>query len=205
MAGQSSPIFSFPKDSSSYIVPSWYDLADIVFNVAKKIEADAKEFDRIVSLAKGGWPTARMLADFLQIRDGSSIGAKLYDGFDVSSDAPEVYQDLETVKGQHLLLFDDVSDTGKTLKFVYDHLMKRGAASVTTATVYHKPHSVFLPDYFGEETDSWIVFPYEIVEMISLLDKKWSEQGTANQEINKRMNKMGFKSSWVEYYRGKGP
>ena len=83
--------------------------------------------------------------------------------------------------------------------------MKRGAASVTTATVYHKPRSIFVPDYYGEVTESWIVFPYEIIEMIRLLDEKWSGAGVSSNEINERMKKLGFKNSWVEYYRGKCP
>jgi hypothetical protein len=204
MADQYSRTYSFPEDKISYIVPSWSELADIVFSIAQQIQSEKMEFKRIVSLAKGGWPTARMLADFLHIRDGSSIGAKLYTGIDSRVEEPEVYQDLDSVEGEDLLLFDDVSDTGQTLKFVYDHLIKRGAASVTTATVYYKPHSVFKPHFFGQTTESWIVFPYEIVEMIRLLDGKWSKAGIPDQEINQRMEQLGFKTSWVEYYRGKG-
>ncbi|MDQ5950877.1 MAG: uncharacterized protein QG639_154, partial [Patescibacteria group bacterium] len=149
MAVHKNRTITFPQDSMSYDVLSWNEMTDLLFSVAQKITADGKKFDRIISLAKGGWPMARMLADFLDIREASSIGTRLYSGIGKRTGQVEIYQDLHSINGQNVLLLDDVSDTGKTLQFVHSYLKEREVASVTTATVYYKPHSVFKPDYFG--------------------------------------------------------
>lgn len=199
MAVHKNRIFSFPHDPMSYEVLSWDEMTDLLFLVAKKITADNKKFDRIVSMAKGGWPMARMLADFLSIREASSIGTRLYSGIGKQTGMVEVYQDLHDIHGQEVLLLDDVSDTGKTLKFVYDYLQKKGVKSITTATVYYKPHSIFKPDYYGAETESWIIFPYEIVESSILLHKKWRKLEASPGEIIKRLERVGCKTEWLEF------
>lgn len=191
--------FSFPQDSITYEVPRWAELTDLIFLVAQKISANNLEFDRIVSLAKGGWPMARTLADFLKIRDTSSIGTRLYSGINEQLENLEIYQDLHDIKGERILLLDDVSDSGKTLHFVTNHIKKQGAASVITATVYYKPHSIFKPDYYSAETTSWIIFPYEIIESSLLLNTTWLKQGIDRAERILRLEKIGCKQEWLEF------
>lgn len=199
MAAHKNRIYTFPNDSMSYEVLSWDEMTNLLFLVSQKITTDGKKFDRIVSLAKGGWPMARMVADFLNIREASSIGTRSYSGIGEQTGEVEVYQDLHDIKGQDLLLLDDVSDTGKTLKFVYEYLQKKGARSITTATVYYKPHSVFKPDYYGAETSSWIIFPYEIVETALLLHEKWGKQHISDQEMEERLETIGCREEWQQF------
>lgn len=199
MAVHKNRTITFPQDSMSYDVLSWNEMTDLLFSVAQKITADGKKFDRIISLAKGGWPMARMLADFLDIREASSIGTRLYSGIGKRTGQVEIYQDLHSINGQNVLLLDDVSDTGKTLQFVHSYLKEREVASVTTATVYYKPHSVFKPDYFGAETSSWIIFPYEVIESSKLLHDRWLKQGISQKEIVVRLDQIGCKPEWKEF------
>ena len=58
---------------------------------------------------------------------------------------------------------DDICDNGKTLRdyIEYTPVWKHGAKKVMTATVYKHKDSTFTPDFFVEENDKWIVFPYE--------------------------------------------
>lgn len=192
---------TFAHDAVTYEVPTWEELTDLIFVVAQKITADNLKFDRIVSLAKGGWPMARTLADFLDIRDASSIGTRLYSGINEQLENLEIYQDLHDIKSERILLLDDVSDTGKTLHFIHEHILSLGAASVTTATVYYKPHSIFRPDYFSEETSSWIIFPYEVIEASVLLNDTWKKQGKSQEEIISRLEKIGCKQAWLKFLK----
>lgn len=192
---------TFPNDPMSYEVLSWDELTDLLFTVAKRITDDDCQFDRIVSLAKGGWPMARMLADFLKIREASSIGTKLYSGIGEQTGQVEVYQDLDNIVGQKVLLLDDVSDTGKTLQFVYDYLKEKSVTSITTATVYYKPHSVFKPDYYGKDTSSWIIFPYEVIESSILLHDKWQKQKVPQTDIKSRLASIGCKPEWMKFLK----
>jgi len=60
------------------------------------------------------------------------------------------------------LIVDDVADTGKTLqqlKTVYNF-------DFITATLHYKVRSVVKPNFFVEETDKWIVYPWEKLDEI---------------------------------------
>lgn len=63
------------------------------------------------------------------------------------------------LSGMRVLVADDVADTGKTLELVRDFLGDQ-VVEVRTAVIYHKPNSVFKPEYVWRETDKWINFPW---------------------------------------------
>jgi hypoxanthine phosphoribosyltransferase len=57
-----------------------------------------------------------------------------------SSGNVEVLRDIETdVSGRDVLLVDDILESGRTLAFAKDLLMARGAKSVRSAVLLHKP------------------------------------------------------------------
>lgn len=196
MEPSSHQIFTFPNDPISYEVVRWHELTDLIFIIAQQVKEQGLEFDRIISLAKGGWPMARTLADFLGIREASSIGTRLYNGIGQVSEKVEIYQDLHDVSNERLLLIDDVSDTGKTLQHVLKHMEKSQAASLHTATVYFKPHSVCKPDFYSKETTHWIIFPYEVIESALELQQKWQDSGVSKSEIIERLDQIGCKKEW---------
>ena len=48
------------------------------------------------------------------------------------------------------------------MKKILEHLKKKfPSAQIKTAVIVKKPLSEFEPDYFAEESEGWIVFPYE--------------------------------------------
>lgn len=185
--------FSFPPDPIQYLCPSWDQLEQLTLNVARQVWGSQQQPDLIVTLAKGGWPMTRSLTDFLQVDEIASIGVKFYSGINQKLPQPEVYQDLPvSVKGKRILLFDDVADSGGSLEFVTKLLSERDAASIKTATLFYKHHSVVKPDYFAQTTDTWIIFPFEKREMSQLLSEKWSKQAVAATEIEFRLKQMGI-------------
>ena len=54
------------------------------------------------------------------------------------------------------LVVDDVVDYGKTMS----RFKERG---ITTASIFYKPHSIILPDFYVEcvSDDIWVCFPWE--------------------------------------------
>ena len=51
-----------------------------------------------------------------------------------------VKRDITTdIKGRHVLILEDIFDTGNSLSFVYDHLMSKGPASLKICTLLDKP------------------------------------------------------------------
>lgn len=70
-----------------------------------------------------------------------------------SSGVVRIIKDLDTdVRGKHILIVEDIIDTGLTLSYITDNLKKRGAKSVKICTLLDKPErrKVDVPvDYRG--------------------------------------------------------
>ena len=194
-------LIKFPGEKTTYIAPTWDEMNQLAFEISKKIIRAKLKFDRIVTLAKGGWPMTRSMVDFLSVDKVASIGVKFYNGIYKKLKQPQVYQDLsESIKGEKILLFDDVADSGGSLQFVEKYLQKHQPKSVTTATLLYKPWSTFKPNYYGAQTDAWIIFPYEAVDAINNLGKKWQQQGLAKAEIITRFRRLGINPAWIKFY-----
>jgi len=193
---------TFPGDEFTYITPTWLELQQLTFEIAREIRASGRKFDRVVTLARGGWPMTRCLVDFLEISEVASIGVKFYAGIDERLERPQIYQDLPvSVIGERILLFDDVADTGISLEYTSEYLTRyKGVSELATATQLVKPGSAITPDFSGAETTSWIVFPYDAAEMITILGQKWLSQRVQYIEIIARFEQLGFAPTWIEYY-----
>lgn len=194
---------SFSGEDTQYICPTWNEMNELALQISKAIIKDKLQFDRIVTLAKGGWPMTRSMVDFLNVDKVASIGVKFYrHGIYKKLAKPEIYQDLpESIKDEKILLFDDVADSGGSLEFVNRHLQAQNPRTITTATLFYKPWSTFKPDYYGHKTDAWIAFPYDAVhDGMFLLAKKWQAKGITKSTVISRLTKMGINKSWMKYY-----
>lgn len=191
----------FDNDPAQYITPSWQDLDQLSFELAKQVIESGEKFDLVVALAKGAWPMSRALVDYLAMSNLVSLGIRFYSGINQRLKEPEVYQDLPVrVNGKKILLFDDVADTGESLIFASDYLLEQGAALVKTATLFFKERSAITPDYYASRTNAWIIFPFEIREMSQLLSNNWRKQGLAESEINARLKKLNFSEKIMQYF-----
>ena len=69
------------------------------------------------------------------------------------------------IKGRHVLILEDIYDTGSSLNFVYHHLMEKAPASVKICTLLDKPSRrkpgiTLKPDYVGFEIPNVFVVGY---------------------------------------------
>jgi hypoxanthine phosphoribosyltransferase len=71
-----------------------------------------------------------------------------------------------------LLIVDDVFDSGRSIQAILEHLKTelgdRMPEHIRVASVFYKPlkHKYGpKPAYYVEETDEWLVFPHELVEL----------------------------------------
>lgn len=68
------------------------------------------------------------------------LGVRSYGDATLSSGVVEITSDLgTTVTGRHVLLVEDIVDTGLTLKYLLDVLAARGPASLYTCALLSKP------------------------------------------------------------------
>lgn len=192
---------TFPNESLSFVSPGWEDLQQLAFKMSKDIRQSELQFDRVVTLAKGGWPMSRSLADFLEISEVQSLGIKFYKGIDERMAKPVVYQDLPVnISGESILLFDDVADTGESLAFAMNYLTQRGAAFITTACVYYKERSRVKPDFYAQQVEGWIVFPYELLETLRVLGTRWLSEGVDPEEVVARFVQFKFPEQQTRFF-----
>ncbi len=191
----------FKDDKVFYIVPSWEEMGELTFSLAKKILTSRKKFDRLITMAKGGWTWSRTMADYLGIKEVGSIHVKFYSGIFETKPSPVIAQSLPIpVLKEKLLVFDDVADSGETLIAVKKYLKLCGAKNITTAALFYKSWAKFIPDYYASATKSWIIFPHEIRESIRLIGNKWRKQKLDSKEIKERLIKIGLPKKQVEYF-----
>ena len=105
-----------------------------------------------------------------------------------------------TLAKKRVILFDDVNDSGESLEYTLKYLDHFGPASITTATLFHKPHAKIKPNFVGSETDAWIVFPHERREVIDGLALKWKKNGLKIKEIRARLIKIGLPEKEVNIF-----
>lgn len=184
-----------------YEVFTWESFGKYCFEVSKKIIETQEKFDRIVALAKGGLPIVRPLADYIGVSEVSSIQIEFYTGIATTARVPVITQSLPVrVKGERVLIVDDVADSGESLLLAKRYLAQHGAIDSKAATIVTKPWTKEQPDFFGYVSKAWVVFPWETRETIQLLTKNWKEKGDETQKIRQELLDLGFSSKEIELF-----
>ncbi|MBS7623041.1 phosphoribosyltransferase [Candidatus Bathyarchaeota archaeon] len=142
--------------------------------VARKIKLSGYKPDVIIGLARGGWILSRVLCDFLGVKDLLSVKVEHW-GITASPDgeARVKYPLSLDLSGRKVLVVDDITDTGESMRKAVEHVRALGPAEIRTAALRHIEGSRFTPDYYGEEIEwRWVIFPWNYVEdMCNLMPK----------------------------------
>jgi len=81
-----------------------------------------------------------------------------------SSGVVRILMDLDrNIRGRHILIVEDIIDTGRTLTYIMENLHTRGPASVKVCTLLNKPARRILDipiDYVGFEIPDRFVIGY---------------------------------------------
>ena len=118
--------------------------------------------DLVLTIARGGLTVGGPLAYALAIKNCATINVEYYTGVDERLDVPIIlppHLDVVDLSGAHLLIADDVADTGETVKLVADTVRPQ-VQELRTAVLYEKSRSIVQCDYVWRRTDDWIAFPW---------------------------------------------
>ena len=113
-----------------------------IAELAAQVSEDYRGRDLLlVAVLKGAVNTLVAFSQALSIpvqMDFMSLSS--YGDGTVSSGTVTVRQDLSVdVRGRHILIVEDIVDSGRTLAWLVDELKRRGAASVEVMPLLHKP------------------------------------------------------------------
>jgi hypoxanthine phosphoribosyltransferase len=131
------------------------EIASVVDRLAAEIARDYRDRDPLfIGILKGSFV---FLADLVRRLDFplelDFIRLSSYGSGRESSGTVRVVQGLRTgVRGRHLLVVEDIVDTGITVAFLLDYLKKKNPASVRLCALLDKPSRRRVPvtiDYTG--------------------------------------------------------
>ena len=131
------------------------EIVKISKRLAKEISNDYQDKDPlIIGLLKGCMPFMAELIKHLNIYcQIEFMGVQSYFGTTDSSGNVKITKDLDiSVENRHVIIAEDIIDTGRTINVVKNLLKYRGALSVEVVTLLDKPagrSEVFVPKYIG--------------------------------------------------------
>ena len=142
---------------------SWTDVGRLVATLLGRLPRD---YDNILVITRGGMVPACLISERTGIRNILCAAVVFYEGSKQKYAEPMFVQfpDDSHVKGRRVLVIDDVWDTGSTIVAVRDRLRAAGATTQVCVLHYKPGRNKFAgdkPDYYGEETDAWIVYPWD--------------------------------------------
>jgi len=182
-------------------VPSWEQIYKMLIELADRIRRNGFEPDVIVGVSRGGWAPARVMSDLLENPELANVRAEFYLGVAETKGKPVITQPVSaSVKGEKVLVMDDVADTGRSLRLVKKHLLDEGATDVKIATIYYKPWSVLTPDYYKKKTSLWVIFPWERKETIRNILKKYEQQNKTVEDAKKQLVRSGLNRKLAERF-----
>ncbi len=167
---------------------TWADVDGWADAVARKVRAAGALPTTIVGVTRGGWVPARLLADRLGVRRIVSLRAQHWGVTATKDGVAAVTEGLSgPVAGEAVLVVDDITDSGESLKLAREHVAAAGPRRVDTAAFLHIGGAVHVPTYFAEEIDraawAWIVFPWNYWEDLIALAGRAAEEGPGAEAV----------------------
>ena len=151
--------------NSPVVLLSEEEIQKRVSELAAQISSDYADADEVVlvGVLKGAFIFLADLSRKLTIpRTIEFIAVSSYESGSKSTGAVRLVMDVRgNIEGKHVLIVEDIVDTGHTLKYLIGVLRSHRPASIKTAALLHKPAraEVDVPiDYVGFGIgDEWVV------------------------------------------------
>ena len=158
------------------------DLLVDSFALAQKIYQSGYRPDFIIGVWRGGAPVGIAIQEYFEYKrvptDHIAIRTSSYYGINRQDKNVRVHgldYIIENVNAEdEVLLVDDVFDSGRSIKAIFDHMSLRTRRnmphSMKIACPWYKPsHNVteYTPDFYMHETSDWLVFPHELTDLSS--------------------------------------
>ena len=146
---------------------SWDEAYRLSRELARAIKSSRFEPDLVVAIGRGGYVPARIVCDFLLHSLLTSIKIEHWDIAACKRPQASVRFPLAVdVRKKKILIVDDVTDTGDTLKAAIDYVKCEGAGQIKTAVMQHKTSSSLIPDFYADLISDWrwIIYPWAAYE-----------------------------------------
>lgn len=183
-----------------FLPVSWNSYQTYTQHLAATVLSHDPTIEEIVAISRGGLTFGHLLSDFLRIPIWT-IAIQSYTDIQEQGEILITGKLQTSIKNKHILLVDDIADSGKTMVRAVRYLTEAGAKNITTMTMFYKPHSIFRPEYFAKQTSQWVIFPTETTETILSVTKTMMKEKKSKAEIQTFLNKLGFTNKEIAFTR----
>ena len=156
---------------------SWRDIERWSKDIVRKVIESGYNPDIVIGLARGGLVPARLISDYLNIKDLYAVKTEHW-GITATPDGKaKLAQGLQVdIRNKRVLVVDDITDTGQSLKLAVEHISDQKPKEIRSATLLHITHSKYVPHYYSQEVPAenwtWFIFPWNVYEDLRNLIQK---------------------------------
>ena len=154
------PTFSpSPGQPVEYLDLSWEMFGEICRALALKVARDW-EPDLVIGIARAGAIPGAVVASILR-KDFYALTITRREGGELVRDRPAVLSAAPLqCQDKKILLVDEITSSGETLRLALAAIRDRGPSEVRTATSFTRWRG-FKPDFTAMETDATVIFPWD--------------------------------------------
>ncbi len=145
---------------------TWDDVDDLIScELVPRLRKN--DYDVVLAITRGGIVPAGMIAEQLAIQPILVASVDFYEDSEHELDWPVFMQfpSDSLLRGQRVLIVDDVWYRGLEALSVSERVEQAGGRPTSVVLHYKPAYSQFedqSPDYYGAETDNWIIYPWEV-------------------------------------------
>lgn len=143
-----------------------HEIEALVQDLGRRINIDYADRQVVlVAVLKGGFMFLADLARELEMpHEVEFVRLSSYGKGKASTGTVSLIKDIQTdIRGKHVLIVEEIIDSGRTLKFLYERLQRAEPASVEIVTLLDKPARRVVPvpvKYVGKVTDDQFLIGY---------------------------------------------
>jgi hypoxanthine phosphoribosyltransferase len=178
-------------EKNIFVKISWKKLEKDCIGLSRKL--NKVKIDRIIAISRGGLVIARIFSDLLSVPI-SHITIESYR--DLKKEKRPIITELPSriFHNETILIVDEISDSGKTFERALSYFCLFSNIKIFTLALYIKSKTKYIPNYYKQKINSWIIFPYELKETMKAFTKILKYK---NKVINK-MKLVGFNKWEIE-------
>lgn len=177
-----------PDSSDKHLWVSWDEYNRLIEGLALKVYESGWKFDTIVCLARGGVRVGDVLSRIFDVPLGILATSSYREAAGTQQGELDIAQFITITRGTlagHVLLVDDMVDTGLTFNRVNAHLRQQFPAitEMRSAVLWWKGHAQATPDYHMSHLPSnpWIHQPFEDYDSLRPHQlQAWIRKGTTD-------------------------
>lgn len=145
---------------------TWIQIEELAIRLADRLPTT---YDVMLVITRGGMVPACIISERLNLRNILVAAVMFYTGQERTLEKPIFLQFPADplLNRRRVLIVDDVWDSGRTIMAVRERVLDAGGYP-ETAVLHYKParnaYGTIQPDFFVDETDAWIVYPWDVGE-----------------------------------------